>query len=108
MELCASLRNRLLEEGTSFGFETVASREDKLEFVRKAKEKRYYIDFIFVTAGTFEKCYERIQKRVGLDGHDVPKDKVCKIREDDEYHMGFSSIVGPCRMFGIIRGMGSF
>ena len=44
MELCASLRNRLLEEGTSFGFETVASREDKLEFVRKAKEKRYYID----------------------------------------------------------------
>lgn len=76
MELCTSLRNRLLEEGTSFGFETVASREDKLEFVRRAKEKGYYIDFIFVTAGTPEICYKRVQERVRLGGHDVPKDKV--------------------------------
>ena len=76
MELCESLRNRLLEEGNSFGFETVASREDKLNFVKKAKNKGYYIDFIFVTAGTPEMCYRRVQDRVRLGGHDVPKDKV--------------------------------
>ena len=76
MELCESLRNRLLEEGNSFGFETVASREDKLNFVKKAKNKGYYIDFIFVTAGTPEMCYKRVQDRVRLGGHDVPKDKV--------------------------------
>ena len=76
MELCESLRNRLLEEGNSFGFETVASREDKLNFVKTAKNKGYYIDFIFVTAGTPEMCYKRVQDRVRLGGHDVPKDKV--------------------------------
>ena len=76
MDSCEVLRNTLLEQGKSFGFETVASREDKLEFARKAKSKGYYIDFIFVTAGTPEKCYERIQSRVKMGGHDVPKDKV--------------------------------
>ena len=65
-----------MEEGNSFGFETVASREDKLNFVKKAKNKGYYIDFIFVTAGTPEMCYKRVQDRVRLGGHDVPKDKV--------------------------------
>ena len=76
MDSCEVLRNTLLEQGKSFGFETVASREDKLEFARKAKSKGYYVDFIFVTAGTPEKCYERIQSRVKMGGHDVPKDKV--------------------------------
>ena len=52
MDSCDILRNTLLEQGVSFGFETVASREDKLEFVRRAKTMGYYIDFIFVTAGT--------------------------------------------------------
>lgn len=76
MDSCDILRNTLLEQGVSFGFETVASREDKLEFVRRAKTMGYYIDFIFVTAGTPEKCYERVQERVKAGGHDVPKDKV--------------------------------
>ncbi len=76
MDSCDILRGTLLEQGVSFGFETVASREDKLEFVRRAKTMGYYIDFIFVTAGTPEKCYERVQERVKAGGHDVPKDKV--------------------------------
>ena len=76
MDSCEVLRNTLLEQGKSFGFETVASREDKLKFAKKAKSKGYYIDFIFVTAGTPEKCYERIQSRVKMGGHDVPRDKV--------------------------------
>ena len=76
MNVCDSLRNRLLEEGVSFGFETVASKRDKLEFVKKAKDKGYYIDFIFVSAGTPERCYERVQERVRQGGHDVPKEKV--------------------------------
>lgn len=65
-----------MRQGVSFGFETVASRKDKLDFVKKAKTEGYFIDFIFVTAGTSEKCYERVQERVRLGGHDVPKDKV--------------------------------
>ena len=76
MDSCETLRNTLLSQGATFGFETVASRADKLEFVREAKAEGYYIDFIFVSAGSPELCYERIQERVKMGGHDVPRDKV--------------------------------
>ena len=76
MDSCESIRRSLLGQGVSFGFETVASRQDKLDFVKEAKSLGYYIDFIFVTAGTPEKCYERVQERVKLGGHDVPKEKL--------------------------------
>lgn len=76
MESCETLRNTLLSQGATFGFETVASHEDKLDFVRKAKAAGYYIDFIFVSTGSPELCYERIQERVRMGGHDVPRDKV--------------------------------
>ena len=76
MTSCEALRNCLLERGKSFGFETIASKEDKLQFVSKAKSLGYFIDFIFVTAGSPEKCCERIQERVKLGGHDVPREKV--------------------------------
>ena len=76
MDFCNLLRNDLLEKGISFGFETVASREDKLEFVRRAKSKGYFVDLVFVTAGTPEKCFERVQERVRMGGHDVPREKV--------------------------------
>ncbi len=39
IDSCESLRNALLDQGKSFGLETVASREDKIEFVKKAKSK---------------------------------------------------------------------
>ena len=76
MDSCETLRNTLLSQGATFGFETVASREDKLEFVRKAKASGYYVDFIFVSAGSPELCYERVQERVKMGGHDVPREKV--------------------------------
>ncbi len=76
MDSCETLRNTVLAQGATFGFETVAPREDKLEFVRKAKAAGYYIDFIFVSAGSPDICYERIQERVKMGGHDVPRDKV--------------------------------
>ncbi len=76
IDSCEVLRERLLLLGISFGFETVASRQDKLDFVKRAKDSGYYIDFIFVTAGTPEMCYKRVQERVRLGGHDVPKDKL--------------------------------
>lgn len=76
MESCEVLRNTLLHQGDSFGFETVASKEDKLDFVKKAKDMGYYIDFIFVSVDSPETCCKRIQERVSMGGHDVPRDKV--------------------------------
>lgn len=76
MEACETLRRQLLENDISFGFETVASRRDKLDFVKEAKKRGYFIDLIFVNAGSPEKCYERIENRVSMGGHGVPKEKV--------------------------------
>jgi predicted ABC-type ATPase len=76
MEACRSLREELLEEGISFGFETVASTQEKLDFVKKAKQRGYEILLLFVTAGSPEKCCERIRQRVAAGGHVVPREKV--------------------------------
>lgn len=76
MNSCKVLRNTLLEQGESFGFETVASTHEKLEFVTEAKSHGYFIDFIFVTAGSPDICYQRVLDRVENGGHDVPKEKV--------------------------------
>lgn len=76
MDMCKVYREELLQGGKSFGFETVASREDKLQFAKKAKSLGYYIMLLFVTAGSPEQCCNRIAQRVAAGGHDVPRDKV--------------------------------
>lgn len=76
MDMCKVIREDLLSQGVSFGFETVASREDKIEFAQKAKQLGYEIVFLFVTTGDPEICCERIKQRVAAGGHDVPRDKV--------------------------------
>ena len=76
MTKCALLREELLEKRVSFGFETVASRQDKLDFVKRAIDYGYCFELMFMNAGSPEKCYERIQSRVKRGGHDVPRDKV--------------------------------
>lgn len=40
MKFCQSLREEYLSKGRSFGFETVASREEKLDFVKKSERAR--------------------------------------------------------------------
>lgn len=76
MQFCEKLRNLLLDFGMEFGFETVGSTEEKLEFIRRAKSQGYTISFLFVNAGSPEKCMQRIKARVASGGHDVPEDKV--------------------------------
>ena len=76
MDACKILREDLLQKGISFGFETVASREDKFDFASRAKSLGYGIEFLFVTAGSPEQCCQRIAQRVAAGGHDVPRDKV--------------------------------
>ncbi len=76
MDVCQTLRERLLETGISFGLETVASTEDKLGFAKKAKSLGYEIALLFVTTGDPELCCQRIAQRVAAGGHDVPREKV--------------------------------
>ena len=69
------LRHLLLEFEMDFGFETVGSTREKIEFISEARERGYSISLLFVCAGSPETCIERIGDRV-RNGHDVPEDKV--------------------------------
>jgi predicted ABC-type ATPase len=76
MNQCELLRNGLLENRVSFGFETVASTQEKIDFIKKAKEKGYKIEVVFVSLDSAELCYQRVQKRVEKGGHNVERSKV--------------------------------
>jgi predicted ABC-type ATPase len=76
MKQCELLRNALLEHKISFGFETVASTQEKIDFVKKAASMGYKTEVLFVSLESPELCCQRIQKRVEKGGHDVERSKV--------------------------------
>jgi len=76
MKQCELLRNALLEHRVSFGFETVASTQEKIEFIKTAAARGYKIEVLFVSLDSAELCYQRVQKRVKMGGHDVERAKV--------------------------------
>ncbi|MBQ7405032.1 MAG: zeta toxin family protein [Candidatus Methanomethylophilaceae archaeon] len=76
MRECEVLRERLLTSGVDFGFETVGSRDDKLEFMSEAREKGYSIILIFVTTSDPDINVSRVAERVRTGGHDVPEEKI--------------------------------
>ena len=76
MKQCELLRNSLLDHGISFGFETVGSTKDKIEFLKKAASKGYEVEVLFVSTESADLCYRRVQKRVERGGHNVERSKV--------------------------------
>ena len=46
---CQQLREKCLEDGQSLIFETVMSAPDKVDFIRRAKEKGFFIRLFFVS-----------------------------------------------------------
>lgn len=108
MNVCDSLRNRLLEEGVSSGFETVASKRDKLEFVKKAKDKGYYIDFIFVSAGTPERCMKGCRNVSGKVDMMYQRRRYLPDTEGRWASYGNILKFQIMLMYGIILGMGWF
>ncbi len=69
-------RERLLKECKSIIIETVLSRSDKLDFVKKAKALDYRIVSVFVGTQSADINCERVKKRVSEGGHDVPEEKI--------------------------------
>ena len=70
------LREKCIEDGISFIFETVLSTEDKIEFLFKAKQKGYFIRVFFVGTESPTINAARIVQRVMNGGHDVPIIKI--------------------------------
>ncbi len=70
------IRHKLLDAKVSFTFETVMSSEDKVAFLKKAKNAGYRTYLYFVTTQDPAINISRVQNRVKLGGHDVPKEKI--------------------------------
>ena len=74
--LATEKRYECLEQKLDFVFETVFSSDEKLEFVRKAKEAGFFIRLFFVCTEHPSINAKRIAQRVMDGGHEVPISKI--------------------------------
>lgn len=75
-EYCADWRERCLADKQSMIFETVFSADDKLDFIRRAKQAGFFIRLFFVCTESPMINAARIAGRVMKGGHDVPISKI--------------------------------
>ena len=73
---CEQLREQCLRERKSLIFETVLSRKDKVDYIRRAKELGFFVRLFFVCTESPTINAMRIAKRVMQGGHDVPITKI--------------------------------
>jgi predicted ABC-type ATPase len=70
------LRRKLLEQRISFSFETVMSSPDKVALLETAQGLGYRTYLYYIATDDPAINVSRVQARVRLGGHDVPKDKI--------------------------------
>ena len=75
-EYCSDWRERCLADRQSMIFETVFSADDKVDFIRRAKEAGFFIRLFFVCTESPMINAARIAGRVMKGGHDVPISKI--------------------------------
>lgn len=76
VEYCEKERLQCIENQKSLIFETVLSVDEKIDFIRKAKEAGFFIRLFFVCTESPTINASRIAKRVMEGGHDVPISKI--------------------------------
>lgn len=76
VEYCEKQRENCLLDRKSLIFETVLSSEDKVDFIRRAREAGFFIRIFFVATSHPSINAARIAQRVMEGGHDVPITKV--------------------------------
>lgn len=75
--VCADfIRHQLLKLKKSFTFETVMSSGDKVSFLKKAQESGFRTYLYFIVTKDPAINVSRVENRVKLGGHNVPKDKI--------------------------------
>jgi predicted ABC-type ATPase len=70
------IRQKLLDRGVSFTFETVMSSADKVSFLQKAQQRGFRTYLYFIATEDPVINISRVQNRVRLGGHPVPEDKI--------------------------------
>jgi predicted ABC-type ATPase len=73
---CQGWREQCLSERKSLIFETVLSADDKIDFIKRAKEAGFFVRLFFVCTESPTINASRIAQRVMKGGHDVPITKV--------------------------------
>lgn len=76
IEYCESLREECLVNKQSLIFETVLSRIDKVDFVKRAIDNGFFVRLFFVSTQSPTINASRIASRVMEGGHDVPITKI--------------------------------
>lgn len=75
-KLSEKMRNDCLKHNKSLIFETVLSMPDKIDFIKKAKNKGYFIRLFFINTNSPTINAKRVAQRVMEGGHDVPISKI--------------------------------
>lgn len=70
------VRQKLLQAGMSFTFETVMSSPDKIDLLRTAQDRGYRTYLYYVATDDPVINLSRVRNRVRMGGHPVPDDKV--------------------------------
>lgn len=75
-KMAEAMREKLLQQGRTFCFETVFSHHSKIDFIAKAKAIGYEIVLVFIHLCLVSLNQARVAQRVSDGGHNVPEDKV--------------------------------
>ena len=74
----AELREECLRNKRNMLVETVLSTEEKIDFIRRAKEAGFFIRVFFIGTDTPEINAARVARRILEGGHEVPIGKIIK------------------------------
>ena len=86
------LRQKLLEQGDTFTFETVMSHPGKVELLAQAQAAGYRTYLYFVATDDPAINISRVRNRVKLGGHAVPEDRIEK-----RYHRSLDLLMDAVR-----------
>lgn len=76
VQYCEQLREDCLVQKRSLIFETVLSIQQKIDYIKRAKEAGFFVRLFFVSTKSPAINASRIAKRVMEGGHDVPIPKI--------------------------------
>ncbi len=75
-QIAEKMRESAFSQNASFTFETVLSTDRNLKLLKRAKEAGYFIRCIYVLTCDYGINISRVESRVALGGHTVPREKI--------------------------------
>ncbi len=92
------IRQKLLEAGESFTFETVMSHPSKVAFLQKARDMGFRTYLYFVATEDPDINIDRVRHRVAMGGHPVDTDKIVS-RYDNSLNLLFDAVLYTDRAY---------